>query len=134
MNSTAEQIDVGTEWMIDAHGCPAAQLADLAMVRVLCEQIIRELDLKVIGEGQWHQFPAPGGVTGLYLLTESHLACHTYPELGVATFNLYCCRPRPRWSWEAHLRDRLGASRVIVKSITRSPIGEDEAACVEGTW
>jgi S-adenosylmethionine decarboxylase len=125
MNSPAEQMNVGTEWMIDARGCGAEQLADLAAVRALCERIIRELDLKVIGDGQWYQFPAPGGVTGLYLLSESHLACHTYPELGVATFNLYCCRPRPRWPWEARLQETLGAARVIVRFITRSADGEN---------
>ena len=118
-------MNVGTEWLIDARGCQAEQLADLTAVRALCERIIRELDLKVIGDGQWHQFPAPGGVTGLYLLSESHLACHTYPELGVATFNLYCCRPRPRWLWEARLQAMLGAASVSVRYITREAVGND---------
>jgi len=125
MNTEADQINVGTEWMIDARGCNAEHLADLDRMRGLCERIIRELDLKVIGDGQWHQFPAPGGVTGLYLLSESHLACHTYPELGVATFNLYCCRPRPRWLWEARLQETLGATRVIVRFITRNADSEN---------
>lgn len=109
----------GSEWMIDASGCDAALLSDLGAVRGLCEEIIGELELKVIGDGQWHQFPDPGGVTGLYLLTESHFACHTYPELGVATFNLYCCRPRPPWPWEARLRQKLGANRVVVRFVKR---------------
>ena len=112
-------MNVGTEWLIDARGCEAARIADLRRMRELCEQIIRELELKVIGGGQWHQFDGPGGVTGLYLLTESHLACHTYPELGVATFNLYCCRPRLPWPWEARLREALGATGVSVRFITR---------------
>jgi S-adenosylmethionine decarboxylase len=125
MNSQAEQMNVGTEWMIDARGCQSEPLADLGHMRRLCERIIRELDLKVIGDGQWHQFAAPGGVTGLYLLTESHLACHTYPELGVATFNLYCCRPRPRWLWEARLQAMLGAASVSVRWFTREAVGNE---------
>lgn len=120
-------MSVGTEWMIDARGCAAARLADLDRMRGLCEQIIRELDLKVIGEGQWHQFRGPGGVTGLYLLTESHLACHTYPELGVATFNLYCCRPRPRWPWESRLQEALGATEVLVRCMARDFGSETES-------
>lgn len=120
MKTPAEPMNVGAEWIIDARGCRAEQLADLATLRALCERIIHELDLKVIGGGQWHQFPAPGGVTGLYLLSESHLACHTYPELGVATFNLYCCRARSRWPWEARLQEALGAGSVIVRYMTRS--------------
>jgi S-adenosylmethionine decarboxylase len=132
MNKRVDQTDVGAEWVIDARGCRAAPLADLATLRGLCERIIRELDLKVIGEGHWHQFLGPGGVTGLYLLSESHLACHTYPELGVATFNLYCCRPRSRWPWEARLRETLGAAGVTVRFITRSAGGESQATAAGG--
>jgi S-adenosylmethionine decarboxylase len=132
MGTAADHMNVGVEWMIDARGCDAGRLADLGRMRAFCERVIRELELKVIGGGQWHQFPAPGGVTGLYLLSESHLACHTYPELGVVTFNLYCCRPRPRWSWEARLREALGASVVAVKRVARDAAGEDVAPPSQG--
>jgi len=79
----------------------------------VCDEIVTDLGLAAIGEPQWHQFPPPGGVTGMYLLTESHLTCHTFPELGVATFNLYCCRPRAPWPWESQLSNRLAAARVF---------------------
>ena len=126
MNDPADHMNVGSEWMVDARGCAAEPLSDLDRMRGLCERVINELELKVIGDGQWHQFPAPGGVTGLYLLSESHLACHTYPEIGVATFNLYCCRPRPRWPWEARLAEALGANGVTVQFITRNAYAEGD--------
>jgi S-adenosylmethionine decarboxylase len=110
---------LGTEWIIEAKGCAPAALRDLARMRGLCAEIVRELALIVVGEPQWHQFGGPGGVTGLYLLTESHLACHSYPELGVVTFNLYCCRPRARWAWEARLAEALGATQVAVRELGR---------------
>ncbi len=113
-------IQVGTEWLIDAAGCRADALRDPAALRRLCEQVLAGLDLHVVGEGTWHRFPPPGGLTGLYLLTESHLACHTYPEFGIATFNLYCCRERPPWPWEARLREALGAARVTVRALARA--------------
>jgi S-adenosylmethionine decarboxylase len=116
-------MNVGYEWLVDAVGCRPDALADKAVLRGLCEQIIKQLDLHVIGEGVWHQFPEPGGVTGLYLLTESHLACHTYPECGLATFNLYCCKARPCWPWEEMLRSRLGAACVTVRSAGRGDQG-----------
>jgi len=78
-----------------------------------------ELNLQVVGEMLWHQFPEPGGVTGLALLSESHLACHTYPEYGVATFNLYCCRARPEWPWAERLSEMLGARAVKVQAVER---------------
>jgi S-adenosylmethionine decarboxylase len=110
---------VGYEWLVDAEGCRPELLADPAVLRAICSQIIAQLDLHVVGEALWHQFPPPGGVTGLFLLTESHLACHTYPESGLATFNLYCCRARPRWPWEEKLREMLGATRVTIHSTVR---------------
>jgi S-adenosylmethionine decarboxylase len=112
-------MQVGTEWLIDASGCSPHSLSDPAALRGLCERIIAELDLLVVGAGQWRQFPPPGGLTGIYLLTESHLACHTYPEHGVATFNLHCCRARPRWCWETALKEALGATHVAVLEIPR---------------
>jgi S-adenosylmethionine decarboxylase len=114
---------VGTEWLVDAEGCRADSLRDLATLRRLCERIIAALDLHAVGDGVWHTFPPPGGVTGLFLLTESHLACHTYPEVGVATFNLYCCRPRPPWPWAERLAEALGATRVTVRARARGPGG-----------
>ena len=118
-------MNVGTEWLIDAEGCSADLLRDVEVVRVVCEEVVVGLGLRVVGESLWHQFPQPGGVTGLYLLTESHLACHTFPETRTATFNLYCCRPRPPFEWEARLQALLGARSVTVRTAARG----SEAVC-----
>ncbi|MGH9901502.1 MAG: adenosylmethionine decarboxylase [Pyrinomonadaceae bacterium] len=115
---------VGTEWLIDAAGCRAEALGDVETLRAVFRRAVAELDLRVVGEAQWHKFPPPGGVTGLALLSESHLACHTYPEFGVATFNLYCCRARPAWPWAERLGEMLGATRVTVRVVER-PLSSD---------
>lgn len=115
---------VGIEWCVDARGCAPEALRRQGPLLLLCQQIITDLHLRVIGEGHWHQFPDPGGWTALFLLTESHLACHTYPEVGIATFNLYCCRERPRWPWETYLRDLLDASDVRVQTVLRGSIAD----------
>lgn len=109
----------GIEWIVDAHGCDPARLRDPETVCALLDRIVAELDLRVIGQPQVHGFGGAGGVTALYLLTESHLCCHTYPESGVATFNLYCCRERPAWPWAEALAGLLGASRVDVRREAR---------------
>jgi S-adenosylmethionine decarboxylase len=112
-------MNVGSEWIVDAEGCSPERLSDLRTLQNLCQQLIEDLQLHVVGKASWHQFPAPGGVTGLFLLTESHLACHTYPEIGVATFNLYCCNLRPEWNWQAQLTESLGATTVRVQFVNR---------------
>jgi S-adenosylmethionine decarboxylase len=110
---------LGTEWLIDASGCDTAALADLDRLRAVFDRVIRDLDLNVLGEIAWHQFDHPSGITGLAMLSESHLSCHTYPEFGAATFNLYCCRERTSWSWETTLKEMLGATTVNVRVFER---------------
>ncbi len=109
----------GTQWVVDASGCPAESLTDLSRILSLCQRVIDDLGLTVVGVPQQHVFPEPGGVTVLYLLSESHLACHTYPEFGFATFNLYCCKQRRIWEWESSLRETLGAVSVGVRELKR---------------
>lgn len=121
---------LGTEWLIDASGCDKAALADLDRLRAVFNRVIRDLDLNVLGEIAWHQFDDPGGISGLALLSESHLTCHTYPEFRAATFNLYCCRERTSWSWETILKEILGATEVNVRVFER--MIEEDAHSVAG--
>ncbi len=109
---------VGTEWLIEAAGCKPASLRDENAIKRIMSDVIADLGLMVVGS-VWHKFEGEGGVTGLIALTESHLACHTYPEYTIATFNLYCCRTRPEWDWEANLKTALQAASVTVTKIER---------------
>jgi len=113
-------VNIGTEWLVEAAGCDEDSLRDVARMRSLFARIIDELQLNPLHEGSWHVFPAPGGVTGFVMLTESHLACHTYPEHGVAAINLYCCRARPEWPWRERLSELLGATDVRVRIVERT--------------
>src|SRR3954469_18748608 len=105
---------VGFEWLIDAIDCDENTLRDVEKLREVFARIISDLDLKTIGDGAWHKFEGEGGVTGLVMLTESHLACHTYPEHKSATFNLYCCRTRAEWNWIDNLKEMLQAKSIKI--------------------
>ncbi len=109
---------VGTEWLIEATGCRPDALRNENRLREILQRVTDDLGLLSIGS-VWHKFDGEGGVTGLIALTESHLACHTYPEYGTATFNLYCCRTRPEWDWERELKSALDAATVHVTKVER---------------
>ena len=113
----------GIEWIVEAHGCSPASLADLPLLRALFQRIITDMKLRPVGEAQWHQFPQTGGITGLCLLAESHLTCHTFPEFGSICLNLFCCVPRTEWDFATCLSEMLGATFVNVRSLMR-PYGE----------
>jgi len=109
----------GIEWIVDAQGCSAHSLRSMNAVDELFVRIIADLDLRTVGDTLWHQFPGTGGITGLCLLSESHRACHTFPEFGSFCLNLFCCVPRARWDFELHLSRLFSAQSVLVREINR---------------
>ena len=109
----------GVEWIVEAYGCAEASLSNLQTLQALFARMVRELGLHPCGEEQWRQFPESGGITGLCLLSESHLACHTFPEHGSLCLNLFCCRPRPEWDFRGCLEQAFGATVVNVRRLER---------------
>ena len=69
---------------------------------------------------------------GLWLLSESHLCCHTFPESGYAAFNLFCCCPRQEWDWAGQLGRELGASHVAVRALRRGGLAVLPSLGAEG--
>lgn len=109
----------GSEWVVEAYGCDPLRLADPASLRALFGALVSELSLHPVGDAMWHQFPTPGGITGMHMLAESHLTVHTFPEYASACINLFCCTPRAAWDWRARLAELLGAQTVQVRVLTR---------------
>jgi S-adenosylmethionine decarboxylase len=108
----------GIEWLVDAHGCAADRLRDRAVIVALLDRIVADMQLHVVATSV-HAFGGEAGVTALYLLAESHLAIHTFPETGLATLNAYCCTPRRAADWRTLLAEMLGARDVVVRELPR---------------
>jgi S-adenosylmethionine decarboxylase len=89
----------GLHLTADLHGCAPLEpqlMAEPAALRALCLAAVQSAGLHAVGD-LFHRFaPRPGqaepaGVTGMVLLAESHLAVHTWPELGAVTLDVYVC-------------------------------------------
>jgi S-adenosylmethionine decarboxylase len=118
----------GTEIIVDAYGCDEHLLRQKARLEQIVVRVVTALGLSVVREPIWHQFPEPGGLTGMVLLAESHLCMHTFPERQYASVNLYCCRPKPDWAWEKVLTELLGAREVVVRSVVRGRAAVPDSA------
>lgn len=113
-------VTAGEEWIVEALGCHPGRLGDVQALQSLFETMVRELALNPVGAPLWHRFPGAGGVTGMLMLSESHLTIHTFPEHASACLNLFCCTPRAAWAWDVRLRELLGAERVEVRHVRRA--------------
>ena len=119
-NNETVDLTGGCEWVVEAHGCDPVALQDVALLSHLFEQVIDDLRLHPLTDPQWHRFEdGGGGVTGLTMLRESHIACHTFPEYRSLCLNLFCCRPKPEWDFESRLREQFQATSVRVRRIER---------------
>ena len=100
-----------------------AALTDPVALRLLCLQAVAHSGLRAVGE-LFHRFPAPGGVTGVVLLAESHLAVHTWPELAAVTMDVYVCNLHADHSARAevlmaHLQAAFAAGQVHGQRLMR---------------
>jgi S-adenosylmethionine decarboxylase len=95
----------GLHLTADLRGCAPERslMTDPAVLLAYCLQAVAANGLEPVGE-TFYRFPsragsAPagsdvavaGGVTGVVLLAESHLAIHTWPEFGAVTLDVYVC-------------------------------------------
>ncbi|MEZ5355780.1 MAG: S-adenosylmethionine decarboxylase [Bryobacteraceae bacterium] len=109
----------GLEWLVEAYDCNPAPLAEVAPMERFLQELIEALPLHPVADPVWHRFGGHGGITGLCLLSESHFACHTFPEHRSLTLNLFCCRPRPDFDFEGRLAAIFEARRVTVRKLAR---------------
>ncbi|MBY4892278.1 adenosylmethionine decarboxylase [Rhodobacteraceae bacterium N5(2021)] len=82
-----EQTYAGTHLIIDLHN--ARHLDD----QLLIEQALRdatEATGATLLHIHSHRF-SPQGVTAMAILAESHISCHTWPEINYAAFDIFMC-------------------------------------------
>ncbi len=83
---------LGRHVLAEVYGCSRSILDDTARV----EQIMVNAALKAgaeVREVAFHKF-SPQGVSGVVVISESHVAVHTWPEYGYAAVDVFTCGTR----------------------------------------
>jgi S-adenosylmethionine decarboxylase len=96
---------------------PADVLSDPGRLVAVMRDAAQAGHAEVLDESV-HVFPN-GAVTAVLLLSQSHLSVHTWPELGMANFDLLTCGRLNGELILARLRDDLAPVRANVTRVIR---------------
>lgn len=109
---------LGRHILAEIYGCDAEILND----REKIEKIMVEAALNAgaeVREVAFHKF-SPLGVSGVVVISESHLTIHTWPELGYAAVDVFTCGDHIN-PWDAcnYMTERFGASHITATEVKR---------------
>ncbi len=115
---------LGRHVLAEICGCDFDILNNIEMVEEIMVNAALEAGAEV-RECVFHKF-SPQGVSGVVVISESHLAIHTWPELGYAAVDIFTCGERVN-PWDAcnYLTDHFHAKRIMAKEMKRGINTED---------
>lgn len=80
---------LGKHIIVELSGCSEEEINDISKVENLMNQAAKKANANII-KSVFHKF-SPMGVSGVVVISESHLSIHTWPELGYAAIDVYTC-------------------------------------------
>ena len=80
---------LGRHYFIDITNVPENMINDHELFKSKCSELLEEFQMKILGVNE-HEFQ-PHGYTLLYLLSESHLSLHSWPEYNTLKMDLFTC-------------------------------------------
>lgn len=108
---------LGKHVIIELWGCSDA-INDAQRVKTAMLNAVKAANATLLNI-HVHEF-SPQGVTGVAVLSESHLSIHTWPEYGYAAADVFTCgdTTNPQAAAEV-LRDAFSATQTDIKKLTR---------------
>lgn len=109
---------LGRHILAEIYGCAANILNNCGLI----EKFMVEAALKAgaeIREVVFHPY-YPQGISGVVVISESHLTIHTWPELGYAAVDVFTCGDRIN-PWDAcnYLTEKLKAQHMTATEVKR---------------
>ena len=80
---------LGEHFLIDLYGCSSDLLNDKELIESILNQAAKVANATVV-TSNIHQF-SPFGVSGVLVISESHIAIHTWPEHKFAAIEFFRC-------------------------------------------
>src|SRR5690606_16195911 len=114
---------LGRHILAEIYGCSADMLNNADII----EKCMVEAALRAgaeVREVAFHKF-SPQGVSGVVVISESHLTIHTWPELGYAAVDVFTCGDTVN-PWDAcnYLGEMLKAKDMTATEVKRGIFNE----------
>jgi S-adenosylmethionine decarboxylase len=109
---------LGCHILAEFFGCPSESLCNLNLIKKRMVEAALEAGAEV-REAVFHQF-CPQGVSGVVVISESHLAIHTWPEYGYAAVDVFTCgQTVDPWVSCNYLKQAFSARNMSAREIKR---------------
>lgn len=104
--------NLGVHVLLELNECQTDLLMDVESVRERLLEAVRQGGGTIVGD-YFQQFD-PYGVSGMIVISESHVSIHTWPEFGYAAVDVFTCG-KPEVSYRI-------AERVIHAFDSKKPV------------
>lgn len=119
-----KHVHLGQHVLAEFFECDPNILNNITMVEKLMIEAALECGATIV-QKCFHMFN-PYGVSGVIIIAESHLAIHTWPELGYAAVDLFTCGDKcdPKVSYE-YLKKMFNSKNASYTELKRGIIDEE---------
>jgi S-adenosylmethionine decarboxylase proenzyme len=109
---------LGQHVLAEFYDCHANVLNNPVMIETLMKEAAEACGATIV-QSCFHRFN-PYGVSGVVVISESHLAIHTWPEYGYASVDLYTCGDAcdPNVAFE-YIRQKLASAHATATELKR---------------
>lgn len=119
---------LGRHILVECFECNKEVLTSVEIIEKIMIKSALECGATVV-EKCFHKFN-PFGVSGVVIISESHFAIHTWPELGYAAVDLFTCGENcnPMLAYN-YLKNALDAKNTTYSELKRGILDKEKHIC-----
>lgn len=117
MEGQKGELHTAKQLILDLYGCPMECIDDTLYIKEVIHTICKNIGAGIVEEC-YHKFE-PVGVSGVAVITTSHMSIHTWPEYGYAAVDVFSCQEDITTEICQQLKELLQAKEAITHMLER---------------
>jgi S-adenosylmethionine decarboxylase len=119
---------LGRQWLLELKDCNVEVLNDLDFIKRCMHDAADQIGATVVNEC-FHAF-SPHGISGVLIISESHLCIHTWPEHGYAAIDIFTCGDSVKPELAVNpLVEKLGSKNPSFIELKRGILQNSQVGC-----